>query len=123
MINKEKTAPVTAITETVYSGVPTPYSEYTGKFKHNSIGDYIISLHGLFCICNSGEPKGLARKHGIYKHIEEDDVYMNVTDELESYLIELYEDITRTQRREVLAYIRAVAPIKEKGELDAEIIH
>ena len=102
MINKEKTAPVTAITETVYSGVPTPYSEYTGKFKHNSIGDYVISLHGLFCICNSGEPKGLARKHGIYKHIE---------------------DITRTQRREVLAYIRAVAPIKDKGELDAEIIH
>ena len=48
---------------------------------------------------------------------------MNVTDELESYLIELYEDITRTQRREVLAYIRAVAPIKEKGELDGEIIH
>ena len=121
MINKEKTATVTAITATVE--IPSPYNAYTGKFKHNEIGDYIISLHGLFCICNSGEPKGLARKHGVYKHIEEDDVYMNVTDELESYLIELYEDITRTQRREVLAYIRAVAPIKDKGELDAEIIH
>ena len=121
MINKEKSALVTATTGAVE--IPSPYNAYTGKFKHNEIGDYVISLHGLFCICNSGEPKGLARKHGVYKHIEEDGVYMNVTDELESYLIELYEDITRTQRREVLAYIRAVAPIKDKGELDGEIIH
>lgn len=51
MTKTEKTATVTPITEAVE--IPSPYNAYTGKFKHNEIGDYLIILHGLLDIANT----------------------------------------------------------------------